>query len=259
MRPRRDDAAPRQSYSPQPVGEIRELRPRGYYLAHEAGRLAGVSGDRIGQWARRGYIRASVSTEIPHVYSYQDVAEAMVVHELDLRHVPLRQIKRAIKLLRQEFGDWPLTEAPIATATLDVPEGAFTDLVLGHADGGYTDLNRMPRAGVFALGDVRRIARDLRRGGWAVRELPDLKSIEVDPDRLSGRPAIRGTRVPAELVAGLARTGRPQDAANRLRDQRPSNGRRAALVAGGREADRSGLRVWHQMRRSSSTRLSASG
>ncbi len=94
------------------MGEIRELRPRGYYLAHEAGWLAGVSGDRIGQWARRGY----------------------------------------------------------------------------------------------TLGDVRRIARDLRRGGWAVRGLPDLRSIEVDPDRLSGRPAISGTRVPAELVAQLART-----------------------------------------------------
>jgi len=40
---------------------------------------------------------------------------------------------------------------------------------------------------------------------WAVRGT-DLKSIEVDPDRLSGRPAIRGTRVSAELVAGLART-----------------------------------------------------
>lgn len=188
------------------MGTVRELRPRGYYLAHEAGRLAGVSGDRIGQWARRGYIRASVSGDIPHVYSYQDVAEAMVVHELDLRDVSLRQIKRALELLRQEYGDWPLTQAPISTATIAAPEGASTTLVLEHQDGGYTDLNRRPKAGVFALGDVRRIARDLRRGGWAVRELPDLKSIEVDPDRLSGRPAIRGTRVPAELVAGLAGT-----------------------------------------------------
>ncbi|HEX5583618.1 DUF433 domain-containing protein [Gaiella sp.] len=53
-------------------------------------------------------------------------------------------------------------------------------------------------------GDVEQIAADLRRGGWAARQLPALEHIEVDPDRLSGRPVVRGTRVPAELVAELA-------------------------------------------------------
>lgn len=46
------------------------------YLAHEAGHLAGVAGDRIGQWARWGHIRASISAEEPHVYAWEDVAEA---------------------------------------------------------------------------------------------------------------------------------------------------------------------------------------
>ncbi len=189
------------------MGEIRELRPRGYYLAHEAGWLAGVSGDRIGQWARRGYIRSSISTGVPRVYSYQDVAEAMVVHELEGGGVPLPAIRRAVQLLREEYGDWPLTEAPLVTARLDGSGGdQASALALEHADGGLTDLQRKPRHGLLQLGDVRRIARDLRRGGWAVRGLPDLRSIEVDPDRLSGRPAISGTRVPAELVAQLART-----------------------------------------------------
>lgn len=50
------------------------------------------------------------------MYSYQDVAEAMVVHELRLRGVPLRRIKRVIELLREEYGDWQLTQAPIVTA-----------------------------------------------------------------------------------------------------------------------------------------------
>ncbi|MEJ7765970.1 MAG: hypothetical protein WKF86_10775 [Acidimicrobiales bacterium] len=49
------------------MGEIRELRPRGYYLAHEAGWLAGVSGDRIGQWGRRDYICSPISTGLPRV------------------------------------------------------------------------------------------------------------------------------------------------------------------------------------------------
>ena len=51
-------------------------RPHGRFLAGEAGDLIGVSGTTIGQWARRGYIRASRSTGDPHVYSLEDVAEA---------------------------------------------------------------------------------------------------------------------------------------------------------------------------------------
>ena len=180
--------------------------PRGYYLAHEAGWLAGVSGDRVGQWARRGYIRSSVSSRIPRVYSYQDVGEAMAVHELLDRGVPLRKIKRAITMLRSEYGDWPLTEAPIVTAQTRLGSGrvgAALALVRGE---NLTDLDRDRFQGVLQIGDLQRIAGDLRRGGWAVREVPDLRCIEVDPDRLSGRPAIRGTRVPAELVARLSRT-----------------------------------------------------
>lgn len=189
------------------MGEIVDLRPQGYYLAHEAGWLAGVSGDRIGQWARRGYIRSSISDRVPRVYSYQDVAEAMCVHELVRNEVPLRDIRRAIVELRERYGDWPLTHAPVVTAQAGRSDRtAAASVALEHPDGGYTDLSRHPRHGMLKLGDIRRIARDLRRGGWAVRDLPDLESIEVDPDRLSGRPAIRGTRVPAELVARLAGT-----------------------------------------------------
>lgn len=34
--------------------------------------------------------------------------------------------------------------------------------------------------------------------------MPELRHIEVNPDRLSGRPTIRGLRVPVELVGELA-------------------------------------------------------
>lgn len=188
------------------MGEIREMKPRGYYLAHEVGWLAGVSGDRIGQWARRGYIRSSVSSVVPLVYSYQDVAEAMVVHELIRRGTPLRRIKRAIELLRDEYGDWPLTKAPLVTAELRGGDAESSAALLLQRSEGLTDLHRDPHQGVLEIGELWRIASDLRRGGWAARRLPDLRHVEVDPDRLSGRPTIRGTRVPAELVAKLAST-----------------------------------------------------
>lgn len=52
-----------------------------------------------------------------------------------------------------------------------------------------------------------------------MRELQDVTRIEVDPDRLSGRPTIRGRRVPVEKVAELA------ESSDGLRD--PARGLRA--------------------------------
>jgi DNA-binding transcriptional MerR regulator len=93
-------------------------KPHGHFLAGEAGELAGVSGNTIGQWARWGYIRASQSDGEPHVYSVEDVAEAVIVNELLRRGVRHRDVRRAIKHL-PDYGDWPLSEAPLATT----PEG----------------------------------------------------------------------------------------------------------------------------------------
>ena len=93
-------------------------RLHGHFLAGEAGELAGVSGNTIGQWARWGYIRPSQSAELPHVYSVEDVAEAAIVHTLLERGVRHRDIRRAIDRL-DAYGDWPLSEAPLATT----PEG----------------------------------------------------------------------------------------------------------------------------------------
>lgn len=177
------------------MAKVIHLPPRGHYLAYEAGRLAGVSGDRIGQWARRGYIRSSQSEQAPRVYSYQDVAEAMVVHELLDRKVPLRAIRTAIEHLRVEYGDWPLTQARLAVGAGRVYE---------HRYGEHFDIGDHGWQEVLEVDNLQRIAADLHRGGWAVREIPDLRHIEVDPDRLSGRPAIRGRRVAAEEVAELA-------------------------------------------------------
>ncbi len=179
---------------------VREMPPRGHYLAHEVGSLAGVSGDRIGQWARRGYIRASQSMGRPHVYSYQDIAEAMVVHELADAGADLKSIKRAIKRLRDRYGmDWPLQHHSDRLGTVH-------GTVVEYDGQAALDLGGKgsPLQGVLDPDNLRKIAGQLERGGWAVRDLPDLKHIEVNPDRLSGRPVIRGLRVAASMVAELA-------------------------------------------------------
>jgi uncharacterized protein (DUF433 family)/DNA-binding transcriptional MerR regulator len=179
-----------------PAVDLDIMPPRGHYSAHEVGLLAGVSGTTIGQWARRGYITPSQSDYAPYVYSFQDVGEAILVHELLESGVIHRKIKQAIRSLRDRHGNrWPLQSADVATA-----DGGVVALENDVAwDIGDRIWQRQIR-----LENLRRIAGLLRRGGWAARGLPDLNHVEVNPNRLSGRPTIRGRRVPVETVARMA-------------------------------------------------------
>ena len=93
---------------------------------------AGVSGGTIGQWARNGYIRASQSEsgEYPRIYSYQDVAEAIIVHELLDRGVPLRVLWPVIEALREQWGAWPLQHASLETVS--APDITLASLLVGE-------------------------------------------------------------------------------------------------------------------------------
>src|SRR3954453_13929879 len=92
--------------------------PHGKLLAREAGALAGVSGTTIGQWARWGLIRSSVSSAEPRVYSVEDAAEAGIVAELLGRGVSHEDVHAAIGRL-SDYGAWPLSEARLATTFED--------------------------------------------------------------------------------------------------------------------------------------------
>ena len=190
-------------------GNDRAWKPRGRYLALEAGWLAGVSGDKIGQWARRGYIRSSWSDSSPRIYSFQDVAEAIVVHDLLDRRATHDDVRRTIQNLRTKYGDWPLSAGELWTTSMNVSgaKGGRESIVL--KEGGLPlDISRGTGGQRFiepTLGDLVRVQGLLHRGGWAIRLVPEVQSIEVDPDRLSGRPTIKGTRLSAERVADLAR------------------------------------------------------
>jgi uncharacterized protein (DUF433 family)/DNA-binding transcriptional MerR regulator len=173
---------------------VHAMPPRGHYLAHEVGRLVGVSGNAIGQWARRGLIRSSQSTGAPRVYSFQDVAEAMLVHELLERGAEHRDIRRTIENLRRDYRDWPLTRARLSTSSDGRVYAEDGEATYDVGNRGWQQI---------AVEDLERITGLLERGGWAARSL-DLQHIEVNPNRLGGRPVIRGTRVPVELVAEVA-------------------------------------------------------
>ena len=178
------------------MANVTFMEPRGHYTARDAGLLAGVSGTTIGQWARRGYIRASQVDQPPYDYSYQDIAEAIVVHELLDAGVPHRKIKRAIGALRDLHGNrWPLQAAELGTAS-----GAV--IALEHS--AAWDIGDKVWQQQIAPDNLRRVAGILRRGGWAARDLLCLQHVEVNPDRLSGRPTVAGRRVSAEMVGQMA-------------------------------------------------------
>jgi DNA-binding transcriptional MerR regulator len=109
----------------------------GDFLAGEVGEMAGVSGTTIGQWARWGYIRSSQSEAEPRRYSVEDIAEAAIVSTLLERGVSHGEVRKAIERLRG-YGDWPLSEAPLATTR----DGARARIALREGDETWVLTNR---------------------------------------------------------------------------------------------------------------------
>lgn len=99
--------------------------------------------------------------------------------------------------LRERFGAWPLARAPLEH------EGGL--VVMRDGDEVLVDVVDHPgqqvEEGTFlSLTEVREA---LERGGWVAFNTPR-PHIQVDPDRLSGRPTIRDRRLPTTMVAELA-------------------------------------------------------
>lgn len=172
--------------------------PIGRYTPAEVARLAGVSSRRIGRWAREGIILPSVSRR-PNLYSYADAGEAILAHYLVEEGKKPREIKEVVHFLRREFGDWPLATAPLAH------DGRLV-VVWDERRGCYVSVDK-PGNDVLnkTLLNLKEIREALGRGGWVAYKHPR-NHIEVDPDRHSGTPVIRGRRIPTSLVASLAAT-----------------------------------------------------
>ncbi len=128
-----------------------------------------------------------------------------MVHALLDRGATHLAIKRSIGNTRSKYGDWPLSAADLWTTDGHQTSGKGAPIVLKEEDL-LLDVGTGTGGQLFmpSIGDLRRVQGLLRRGGWAIFVVPEVESIEVDPDRLSGRPTIKGTRVAAERVAELA-------------------------------------------------------
>lgn len=168
--------------------------PIGAYTAAEVARLAGVSPHRVGAWARQGIVLPSVS-ERPNIYSYADAGEALLAHYLVNEGKRPGEIREIVEYLRTEYGPWPLMNALLAH------DGR---LLLVKKDGRWVSVDR-PEHEVIpkTLLNLKEIRESLANGGWAAFQCPRTH-IEVDPDRHSGTPVVRGRRLPTALVAGIA-------------------------------------------------------
>lgn len=167
----------------------------GYYTPSELARLAGVSPQRIGQWARYGIILPSISRQ-PNVYSYADAGEAVLAHYLIEQGLSPGDVRQVVHGLRAEYGPWPLASAPLKhdgkLALIQRDDGLYDAVTAGEQ-------KVMPET-LFSLRDLRDA---LSRGGWVSYKTPR-KHIEVDPDLHSGDPVVRGRRITTRRVASIA-------------------------------------------------------
>ena len=168
----------------------------GHYSAREVGRLAGVSPQKIGSWARYGIV-PHISRR-PNVYSYADAGEAVIARYLISHGAKPKKVREMVERLREEFGEWPLARAPLehegGLVVMRDKDGKVLVDVVNHPD------NQVEEGTFLSLTRVREA---LERGGWVAFNTPRAH-IQVDPDRLSGRPTIRNRRVPTAMVAELA-------------------------------------------------------
>lgn len=176
----------------------------GVYMPHYVGALAGVTGQTIGQWARHGLVTPTVFEGRPaNLYSYFDVAEAIVVRWLLDRGVSHGQIRFALSQVRESYPRWPLLNAPLGIGhqSLDDPG----HLVLrDHDNDTYVDISGEAPEQIVIRPQLLDHARDmLAHGGWIANAL-GLRSIEVNPEKLGGQPSLRNRRWAVDHVARLA-------------------------------------------------------
>ena len=180
--------------------------PRGHYPLTEAAWIVGLRPQRVSDWVRKGHVCASQQASSPFVFSYQDLAELLLIHDLLSNHrVPWEQIADTISGLKEDHGCWPLSRESLdqTLSTIRAPKSARAGLVV-ERDGQIFERRGKGWQQLLNPKTLGLITDRLEHGGWAVMLEPSIKHIAIDPDYLSGRPTIRGRRIAAVDVATLA-------------------------------------------------------
>lgn len=172
------------------------LKSVGYYSTADVARLAGLTPHRVARWARLGIIRHSISSS-PNVYSYADVGEAILAHYLADQGKAPGKIAELVDQLREEYGEWPLAAAPLEH---DGPLCAIWDEENGVRISADIPGHELIQPTLLKL---KKIRQALAQGGWVSLKNPRLH-VEVNPERQSGEPVVKGRRLSTQRVASLA-------------------------------------------------------
>lgn len=186
-----------------PTQMIEDPRVFGAYSPRRVGALAGVSGRSIGQWARTGLITPTVFEGRPaNLYSFYDVAEAVIVKWLLSQDFSHKVIRDALKDLRADQPQWPLLSEGFGVGRSSVDDRGI--LVRKDARDVYVSIADDHPEQIVLKPELLDAVRDvLRYGGWLAYDL-GLSHIEVEPLKLGGQPTIRGRRWTVDQVARIA-------------------------------------------------------
>jgi len=132
-------------------------------------------------------------------YSFQDVVALRTFVRLRSAGISLQDVRRAVQQLRDLGEDRHLSSYKL------LPHG--TSVVWWVDEDDATDLTKHPGHKVFARAIDISKPFTVERIGRVVDLQKPAKGISVDPEIKAGFPVIAGSRVPYDVIAGLARGG----------------------------------------------------
>lgn len=137
----------------------------------------------------------------PRLLSFRNLVELYVLKSLRRNHnVPLRQIRKAIAVLRERSGSMhPLADYEFLTDRRDIIIEEFGKLYNLNRHG-QLEMGELLEAALTRVGH--------EDGHWSFRPID---SVVFSPSRQFGRPCIIGTRIPTELVYVRHRSGESID------------------------------------------------
>jgi uncharacterized protein (DUF433 family) len=201
----------------KPVPDVgQDLRDIPTYTIPEAAAFLAVPARTMQSWfSRKNHLLrpASECAGKPALLSFRDLTEAYILQVLrSFYRLPMQSMRHVLENAKAETG----LEHPLLDADLRV---LFRRLVLkkparGRRKREFLDLSHGRQLAMPEVVDVlgQRVLTDSRRGPyriypWRFLLKDDSRPVSLDPDVLSGRLVITGTRIPVRVVLGRKLAG----------------------------------------------------
>lgn len=192
----------------------------GCYPAHRAAGLSGVPASTVYDWARKGIVTPSVSSQREKLWSYADLMTLRVVAWLrapksdgQVRGTPMSQVRAAFEKLSREGIDlWDESRQP--PSVLYVERGGRIIIRTAASTSSVDGQGLLPDTLdlLAPFGDGESAGPDLRRPRPLLR---------IVPGKCSGEPHVQGTRITTATLASLFERGYDLDGVAALYPDEP--------------------------------------